>query len=75
MKIRVKKALGRGVEEELAEMQGKGEKRRNAEIQKCRGSESQVKKAKGRGIMRSGQGQFIWGPPSKPRVRAEKAQT
>jgi hypothetical protein len=55
-------------------MQGKGEKRRNAEMQR---SESQVKrqKAKGREIMRSGQGQFIWGLPSKPCVRAEKAQT
>jgi hypothetical protein len=39
MKIRVKKALGRGVEEELAEMQGKGEKCRNAEMQR---SESEV---------------------------------
>jgi hypothetical protein len=41
MKIRVKKALGRGVEEELAEMQGKGEKCRNAEMQKCRNAEMQ----------------------------------
>jgi hypothetical protein len=34
-------------------MQGKGEKCRNAEIRKS------GQKAKGRGIMRSGQGQFI----------------
>lgn len=37
MEIRVMKALGhRGVEEELAEMQGKGEKCRNADSQKIR---------------------------------------
>lgn len=46
MKIRVKKALGRGVEEEFAEMPGKGEKCRNAEMQT---SESQVKKGKSSG--------------------------